>query len=782
MNYRSDLILYAENQEFSYSAFPDLVAEISGRPRIALIGTYLPRRCGIATFTDEIARSLGSLSSPPQVDVYALTEPGCDLTYGGIAGRIEPHDPAAVREAAEQINASGADAVWIQHEFGIFGGPDGETVIDLAQALAAPLLVTFHTVLRQPSDNQRRIVKELLARASRVMVMTRSGREMLIAEYGARPQQVAVIPHGAPDRPFLAGPETFSGDSAAPQLMTFGLIGPGKGLETAISALPAVRARYPGVRYRIVGMTHPHLLAREGEAYREGLMAQARELGVEENIEWDNRFLDTEDLLDQLQQCDVYLTPYPNLQQSTSGTLSFAVALGKALVSTPYEHARELLAGGAGVLVPPGDAAAMAQGILELLDDDAHRSRVRQLAYQRGRETLWPVFARRSLAMVNDALAPTPYLPARLEAPGSRALWMLCDDTGMLQHGVMAVPDRNHGYCIDDNARALIAMHDGKHLPMAERRRWSVTFASFIQHAWNDGEQAFRNFMAYDRTWCEERGSEDSFGRTLWALGATAERALDTDLRAWGRMWFDRALPGFATIDSPRALALATQGAASVLRTDPQHGGAQELLERTGTLLTSLLAEYRRPSWPWFEAVLAYDNPRLPLALILAGEALDRPEWTRTGLDTLSWISQRQTGAQGQFRPVGSEGFGQPGVQLPFDQQPLEAQAMIEAAVWAWQVSRDSAWRTVANRAWQWFFGVNDRGVMIADLASGRCRDGVTPRGANLNCGAESVLALHASYSAMAAFAEVGRSRNPGGVDDSAASGSAHGGTGLAAA
>nr|WP_272917390.1 glycosyltransferase family 4 protein [Alteraurantiacibacter buctensis] len=746
----------------------------------------MPRRCGIATFTDEVARSLGALPSPPQVDIYALTEPDCALEYGAIAGRVSPHDRAAVRNLADQINASGADAVWIQHEFGIFGGPDGETVVDLAQALAAPLLVTFHTVLRQPSDNQRRIVRQLLARASRVMVMTRSGRELLIAEYGARPQQVVVIPHGAPDRPFIPSPASFADGSAAPQLMTFGLIGPGKGLETAIAALPAIRARYPDVRYRIVGMTHPTLLAREGETYRESLIAQARELGVEDNINWDNRFLETDDLLDQLQQCDVYLTPYPNLQQSTSGTLSFAVALGKAVVSTPYEHARELLGDGAGVLVPPGDAAAMANGVLALLDDPEFRQGVRQLAYQRGRETLWSVFGRRSLAMVKEAVSPAPYLPARLEAPGSRALWTLCDGTGMLQHGVLSVPDRTHGYCIDDNARALIAMHDGKHLPMAERRRWSVTFASFIQHAWNDGEQAFRNFMSYDRSWCEERGSEDSYGRTLWALGATAERALDDDLRLWGRMWFDRALRGFAAIDSPRALALAAQGAASILRTDPQHRGAQGLLERTGDMLTSLLAEYRRPSWPWFEAVLAYDNPRLPLAMILAGECLERSEWTRAGLDTLGWISQRQTGAQGQFRPVGSEGFGQPGVQLPFDQQPLEAQAMIEAAGAAWKVTRDCAWRTVANRAWQWFFGVNDRGVMIADLASGRCRDGVTPRGANLNCGAESVLALHASYSAMAAFAgsitDGVRGHNPGGLDDSAASGIVHGGTGLAAA
>jgi glycosyltransferase involved in cell wall biosynthesis len=730
-------------------------------PHIAMIGTYLPRRCGIATFTADTARCLATAAKGLTVDVYALTHAGDEAAYPDAAGTIDSTTLAGVRQAANEINRSGAEAVWIQHEFGIFGGTDGESVIDLAQALAAPLIVTFHTVLKQPSSNQKRIIEQLLERASRVMVMSQSSRQLLISTYGARPASVRVIPHGAPDRPFASNDRTTS--ERHPVLMTFGLLGPGKGLEAAISALPAICAKHPNLVYRIVGVTHPDLLAREGETYRDKLMGLATQLGVAGNIEWVNRFLETEELLDQLQACDIYLTPYPNLQQSTSGTLSYAVALGQAVVSTPYEHARELLGDGAGVLIEPGDSSAIANAVADLLSDPARLEGIRHKAYAKGRETIWPAFARAAAALVDEALAPDRAIAPELVPPSGEALFHMSDGTGLLQHGIGVVPDRRHGYCLDDNVRALIAMHDGQHLPDAERRSWSAVYASFVQHAWNPDRQTFRNFMSFDRRWCEEEGSHDSFGRAMWGLGATAQRARDEDLRAWGLRWFDECLPGFARIDSPRAMALAAQGAASVLRRHPLHEGARDLLERTGRQLMLLLESSRRPRWPWFEVMLAYDNPRLPMALLLAGEALHRPDWIAAGLDTLAWICERQTSATGKFRPVGSETFGKPHAQLPFDQQPLEAQAAIEATLAAHALTGDRHWATVAERAWQWFLGANDRGVVLADLASGRCRDGITPRGANLNCGAESILALQASFSAMRQLQGARQLRHAGG-------------------
>ena len=414
---------------------------------VALIGTYAPRKCGIATFTTDLVEQLAAHQPQVTTAVYALDSADQAGRYAAPVQLFEQDRPAAYRETARAINASGADAVWLQHEFGIFGGPDGELVCELVDHLAAPLIITFHTVLSQPSANQRRIVLHLLSRAERIMVMSQHGRELLLRNYGADADRVEVIAHGAPDRPFGREDEFKQqlGLSGQNVLMTFGLLGPGKGLEQVISALPAIVARYPDTLYRIVGATHPTLAAREGEAYREGLIALADRLGVARHIGWENSFLDTPQLLDQIEACDIYITPYINLQQATSGTLSYAVALGKAVVSTPYVHARELLAGGVGVLVPPASSAAIADAVIALLADRGHLTATRQRAYAAGRATIWPQFAQATAALVQRATArPVPAQP--LIAPlGREALRTRRDAASGLRHPAASVPDRRHG-------------------------------------------------------------------------------------------------------------------------------------------------------------------------------------------------------------------------------------------------------------------------------------------------------------------------------------------------
>jgi len=356
--------------------FEGAVSSIPKPFRIALIGTYAPRKCGIATFTADIAEKLREFHPEVGVEVYALDDAAAPLTYDDIAGTISGGEREAYAQAARHINESGVDAVWLQHEYGIFGGPDGEAVCDLVDRLAAPLILTCHTVLADPSERQRAILCHLVTRASRIMVMSQHSRELLVREYGANPETLEVIEHGAPDRPFGRQAEFKArfGLSDRKVLMTFGLLGPGKGLERAIEALPEIVARHPDTIYRIVGATHPNLVAQEGERYREGLMALAEKLGVADHIVWDNRFLDTEELLNQLEACDIYLTPYPNLQQSTSGTLSYAVALGKAVISTRYLHARELLGNEVGCLIEPGSAQEIARAANALLDDPAEQT------------------------------------------------------------------------------------------------------------------------------------------------------------------------------------------------------------------------------------------------------------------------------------------------------------------------------------------------------------------------------------------------------------------------
>lgn len=737
------------------SAETELIAFRSPRPsrRLALIGNYVPRKCGIATFTADLTEQLGRFRPEIAVDVWALDDADDRLAYDRVAGTIDRAHPGDFARAAEAINASRADAVWLQHEYGIFGGADGEMVVDFVDRLAAPLIVTCHTVLTEPSANQRRILEHLVQRASRIMVMSQRARELLIARYSAPPQVVEVIEHGAPDRPFGREDEFKArrGLSGRTVLTTFGLLGPGKGIEKVIEALPAIRARHPNVLYRIVGATHPKLVARDGESYREGLKARAEQLGVSEAIEWDESFVETDELLDQLEACDIYLTPYPGLQQSTSGTLSYAVALGKAVVSTPYVHARELLSDGVGVLIEPGSADAIANAVCGLLDDPIELAALKARAYARGRETIWPRFAAASAALIEHAVAARPQSAPRAR-PSFHAVRTMCDSTGMFQHSIGIIPDRRHGYCLDDNVRALMLVNQAQGIDPQERQALSMTYAAFIQDAWNPDVKAFRNFMRFDRGWCEDQGSEDSNGRAIWALGRTAQDSPDADIRTWAAQLYDHTLPFIAQSGSPRTVAFVMLGAAAVLRARP-HAASADALAQGADLLERLLGGARRPDWAWFEAVLGYDNPRLPQALIEAGETLGRPDWTALGVETLAWIAQRQTAADGFFRPIGSETFGREYAQLPFDQQPLEAQAAIDAALSAFRATGEERWRVHGTAAWRWFFGANDRGVVLADVATGRCRDGITPRGANMNCGAESILAFQLGHYSMLALA-----------------------------
>jgi glycosyltransferase involved in cell wall biosynthesis len=725
--------------------------DVGTKVKLALVGTYTPRQCGLATFTADVCRRLVEHHPEFAVDVYALDDPDAGVVYEDVAATISQQDPASYLAAARQINRSGAGAVWIQHEFGIFGGPDGEMICDFVDRIAAPLIFTLHTVLSEPSERQSAIIKHLLQRGSRIMVMSEHARDMLVSQYGASPTLIQVIPHGAPDRPY-GREEQFKarlGLTGRDVMMTFGLLSAGKGIENVIEALPRIVAEHPQLLYRVVGVTHPNLVAREGEAYREKLQALANKLGVSDHIVWENRFLDTEELLDQLEASDIYITPYLNLQQSTSGTLSYAVALGKAVVSTPYVHASELLADQVGILVEPNSPDALAAAVIALLNDRMHLEATKRRAYEKGRGTIWSAFAQASADLVRGAIQAQPGAVNPAALPGLGALFEMTDATGMLQHSVGIVPDRHHGYCIDDNARALILMNLAEGIDVEEKRARSIVFASFMQHAWNPEKRRFRNFMRFDRTWCEDIGSDDSNGRALWALGHTVEHSADRDLRYWALRWFDDTAPALAEMESPRAVAFTMLGAAAVLRSVGSHPGAEAILDAGGSLLQRLVDAERRPDWAWFEAVLGYDNPRLCQALIEAGQVRERHEWVVVGIETLSWIASRQTAAAGHFMPVGSETFGKPYSQYPFYQQALEAQAAIEAADAAFAATRNRRWVDHAHTAYAWFFGRNDRGMALADVMTGRCRDGITPQGINENSGAESILAFQLSYYAL---------------------------------
>jgi hypothetical protein len=525
-----------------------------------------------------------------------------------------------------------------------------------------------------------------------------------------------------------------------------------------IDAMPRILRQTPDALYVVLGATHPNLVRDEGEAYRDGLRARVAELGIEENVRFLNHFVDQAELLRHIAMCDVYATPYLNRAQMTSGTLAYSFGLGRPVVSTPYWHARELLADGRGILVPFGDSDAIGEAVSGLLSDPDGRRALGKRAYLSSRAMTWPCTAERYLGLFDRLVSTQPAKPTALWAPTivprrPETPWLptpnlghlvaMCDDTGILQHAVHAIPDRAHGYCVDDNARGLLlaATLSGTSEPglpplMASR------FAAFVQHAWNPATRRFRNFMSFDRRWLEEAGSEDSHGRTLWALGVCARRGGDTARRRWAADLFAKALPVVEEFRSPRAVAFTLLGLADYRAACAEDVEANRLQCVLAERLLGAVAAAATPDWVWFEAGLAYDNARLPHALIRTGQGLGRDDMITTGLRTLRWLVGVQTSPAGQFRPVGSEGFGaERTAPRPFDQQPLEATATISACLAALRVDADPTWKVHANRAFAWFVGDNDLSIPLVDVATGACRDGLHPDRANENRGAESVLA-----------------------------------------
>lgn len=727
---------------------------------IALIGNFLPRQCGIATFTTDTYQALRARFPDTQVDVYAMDDhPGRYAYPEAVTAAIPQHDLSAYVATARRIEESGAQVLWLQHEYGIFGGEAGGHIFALLDRLTIPLIVTLHTVLEKPSASERTVLEGLLRRAAKVIVMAERGREILERVYGASPKAISVIPHGVPDRPF-AEPDAFKarfGWDGKRVILTFGLLAPGKGIETIVEAMPAVVEKNPDAMYIVLGATHPNLVAHEGEKYRDSLKARAAKLGVGDNVAFIDAFVDHDDLIDYLQAADIYATPYLNPAQITSGTLSYAVGVGKAVISTPYVHATEILADGHGVLVDFRDSAAFAREINNLLGSARNLGRLSSRAYARGRTMIWPRVVEQAMEEIATSIATQPRrlrgggdTDTKVLPPEIAAVERMSDSTGMLQHSIYSVPDRRHGYCIDDNARALMLMSAVPELDAATRDKWMTIYASFVQYAWNPEARRFRNFMNFDRTWCEDVGSEDSNGRTLWALGVTARDAHEAKHRDWARAMFDSTATLALELESPRAQAFAMLGAAAMLEASPRHELATQILRRFPDEHLKLLDEARRPEWGWFEIVLAYDNARLPEAMLRAGIALQRPDLVACGIDTLEWIIAKQTAPEGHFRAVGSESFGRVYAEpLPFDQQPLEAQATIDACAAAFDATGDVRWYDEAKRAYDWYLGVNDLDLPLATQRDGGCFDGLMPTGLNRNQGAESILALQMASCAI---------------------------------
>jgi len=726
--------------------------------RVAFIGNHLPRHCGIATFTHDLHRAVSTSRQDLETCVVAMTDPGCTYDYPpAVRYQIREEMIGDYAQAAEFLNDANFDVVSLQHEYGIFGGEAGGNIVDLLTRLDMPVVTTLHTVLAEPTPAQRDVMGRIIDVSANILVMAEKGRELLRSVYDVPARKIEVIPHGIVDFPFLETHQAKAklGFVGKTVILTFGLLSPSKGIENVIDAMPKIIKSCPNAVYVVLGATHPNLVRNEGEAYRESLMWRVSELGIDDQVIFLNQFVDQSTLLDFLSMCDVYVTPYLNEAQMTSGTLAFSFGLGKAVVSTPYWHAKELLSDGRGILVPFADVEALSTEIAGLLADDVRRQAMRKRAYTISRSMTWEQTAKRYLSAFETARQssrPTVTLPVAASIAVSNEqiipeirtnhFLSLCDSTGIIQHAVHSVPDRSHGYCVDDNARALLLSSaltkaGETRLPEAMTTR----FAAFIQHAWNPDTLRFRNFMSYDRRWLEDRGSEDSHGRTLWALGKCAREDADPSRRRWAAALFETALPPVEEFSSPRAWAFALLGLNSYCAPAGDDRFTGRLRGILADRLVSLFSATQTKDWLWFEDLLAYDNARLPQALIETGFTTRTPRYVEIGLRSLRWLMSLQTAPSGHFRPVGSESFGRLR-QSPasFDQQPVEASATIAACLAASRIDGAAEWTSGAMGAFGWFLGENDLQATLIDSETGRCWDGLHRDRPNENTGAESTL------------------------------------------
>jgi len=745
--------------------------------KIAILGDYPPRQCGIATFTRDLREAVAALRPDWDCPVITVTEPEASHEYPAeVRFEIPEDDRGAYLRAADFLNLSHADVLCVQHEFGIFGGPAGSHVTELLGRARMPTVTTLHTVLANPDPAQRLAFGGIVENSSKLVVMTERGAEMLRDIHGVAPEKIAVIPHGIPDTPFM-DPNFHKdrfGIAGRPALLTFGLLSPGKGIEYAIRAMPEIAERHPDAIYIVLGATHPNLLRRDGERHRRELQELALELGVDSNVRFINRYVGDAELREFIGAADIYLTPYLNEAQITSGTLSYCFGAGKAVVSTPYWHAEELLADGRGHLVPFRDAPAIAAAVNLLLDEDSRRHALRKQAYLAGREMVWPRVAEAYDAVFEEARAefkkngvscPRPAAPA----PGAELeklpivrlghLDRLSDSTGVFQHAIFTVPWLEHGYCTDDNARALIltVLLEEQDEPPAANAAIQSAAAAFLQNAFVHSTGRFRNFLSFQRAWLEDEGSEDSHGRAVWALGSVVGHSRQEGLRGWAAELFGRSLAAVASFTSPRAWAFALLGLNDYFRS--LHGDlfAARIRRELSAKLFALFEKNAAPGWPWPEDIVAYDNPRLCQALILAGRWIGEDAMRDAGIASLHWLMENQTGIGGCFRPVGSGGFWRRGhASAMFDQQPLEAAAAVEACIEAFHATGDAFWKSEAARAFAWFTGSNDLGLPIADPETGGCHDGLHDNRVNRNQGAESTLAWLTTLARMRAFAADG--------------------------
>ena len=731
--------------------------------RIAVVGNYLPRRCGIATFTTDLCDAIHAEFGTTELLALPVNDTEEGYVYPArVRFTLSQDNLDSYRHAADFLNFSNIDLVCLQHEYGIFGGRAGGHILELLRRLEMPFATTLHTVLRDPNPDERAVMQEIATLSDRLIVMSQQSVDILQEVFHVPSDKIDLIPHGIPDLPFT-DPNFYKdglGTEGKDVLLTFGLLSPNKGIENVLQALPQILSHHNNVVYMVSGVTHPHLLRHEGDKYRSYLQNLAKDLGVEANVIFRNRFVSPQELVELIGAADIYITPYKHKGQVVSGTLAYALSAGKAIISTPYLHAVELLDEERGALVPFDDPDAIAAKTIELLENGTARHAMRKRAYLYARDMVWNCAAQKYMKsferIYNERLRnPRATFSAqntektldRLPALNLDHLHRMTDQTGIVEHAVFVVPNYREGYTTDDNARALIVTTLLEELDFcvpAGSADLSSRYLAFLWIAFDPTTKRFRNSLSYERQWQEPQDSEDSHGRAIWGLGTLLGRSKNTGLRGAAGRLFELAVPAAVEFKSPRAWAFALLGLQEYLDSFP---GDCAALSASDALASRLLNSYRANragDWNWFENILAYSNARLPQALIRAGTRAANKEMVSAGVEALNWLmSIERCEVNGHFVPIGSHGFYSKNTEKArFDQQPVEACAVVSACLEAYRSTGKGRWRREAWRAFNWFLGDNDLQIALYDSTTGGCRDGLHPDRANENQGAESTLSF----------------------------------------
>ncbi|MBB6430128.1 glycosyltransferase family 4 protein [Algisphaera agarilytica] len=731
---------------------------------ISLIGNYLPRRCGIATFTSDLADALATAAPDVGVHTVAMNDRAEGYRYPSrVWFEINQNRMGEYKVASDFLNMGGVDVVSLQHEFGIFGGKAGSNLYDLLRRLRMPVVATLHTVLKDPKPEYRDSFNELAKHCDRFVVMADRAYEFLTDIYGIEESRIRLIHHGIPDVPFV-DPAFYKdqfGVEGKKVIFTFGLLGPSKGLENMVEAMPAIVAKHPDAVYVVLGATHPGVLAHSGEEYRLGLQRRAKELGVADNILWFNKFVELEELVEFLGSADVYVTPYENEAQITSGTLAYALGTGKATVATPYWYAQEMLADGRGRLVPFKDTKAMSDAIIDLFDNEVDRHAMRKRAYQFTRDMRWSTIAGQYLDLFEEVREERNQKPKPVSSKSAKLrqtpelqeikldhLHMMTDDCGILSHAKNTVPDRAAGYTVSNNARALVAVlvaQDHMNSPAKEAKKLdeaACRYLAFLEHAFDEDHGRFRVRMNFDRTWEQRSFSEDAHGQAIRALGETVARSQVRGHLTLAASLFHRALPACESFEHVHGWAYSLIGIHAYLRKFSGDSSARRVREALAHKLFDAFKQNGSDDWPWPTDTITYTASRLPHALLLSGRWMFNNEMIQQALRSLEWLHDVQyTGKDEQFAPVGSLGwYPRGGEKARFNQTPAEASGTIDANLEAYRVTNDRKWLDSAYKCLNWFLGDNDLRTPLYDNTTGGCCNALLAQGVDENQGAQATV------------------------------------------